>query len=62
MHELLALPPHAMLATRRVARADLVATYADVDALPVADFVEGFYHPQTQATLQALVAKLKGKG
>lgn len=62
MHELLALPPHAMLATRRVARADLIATYADVDALPVADFVEGFYHPQTQATLQALVAKLKGKG
>lgn len=62
MQEVLDLPQHAMLATRRVARADLVATYADVDALPVADFVEGFYHPQTQATLQALVARLKSKG
>ncbi|MDE2316073.1 MAG: enoyl-CoA hydratase/isomerase family protein [Xanthomonadaceae bacterium] len=61
MQEVLDLPQHAMLATRRVARADLVATYADVDALPVADFVEGFYHPQTQATLQALVARLKSK-
>ncbi|MBD8873035.1 enoyl-CoA hydratase/isomerase family protein [Rhodanobacter sp. DHB23] len=62
MNDLLALPPHAMLATRRVARADLIATYADVDALPVDDFIEGFYHPQTQATLQALVARLKSKG
>lgn len=62
MDELLALPPHAMLATRRVARADLVAIYANVDALPIDEFIEGFYHPQTQATLQALVARLKGKG
>jgi len=62
MDELLALPAHAMLATRRLARADLVATFADVDALPVDDFVEGFFHPQTQATLQALVARLKSKG
>jgi len=62
MNDLLALPPHAMLATRRVARADLIATYADVDALPIDDFLEGFFHPQTQATLHALVAKLKSKG
>jgi Delta3-Delta2-enoyl-CoA isomerase len=62
MNGVLALPPHAMLATRRVARADLVATYADVDALPIDDFLDGFFHPQTQATLQALVARLKSKG
>lgn len=62
MNGMLALPPHAMLATRRVARADLVATYADVDALPIDDFLDGFFHPQTQATLQALVARLKSKG
>ena len=61
MHELLSLPPQAMLATRRVARADLVATYADLDALPIDDFLAGFFHPQTQSTLHALVAKLKGK-
>ena len=61
MDELLALPAHAMLATRRLARADLVEVWADVDALPIDDFVEGFYHPQTQATLQALVARLKSK-
>lgn len=62
MDELLALPAHAMLATRRLARADLIATYADVDALPLDDFLEGYFHPQTQATLQALVARLKSKG
>jgi enoyl-CoA hydratase/carnithine racemase len=59
--ELLALPPHAMLATRQLARADLAAAYADLDALPLDDFVDAFFHPQTQAVLQALVARLKSK-
>lgn len=58
--ELLALPPHAMLATRALARADLIAA-SDPDALPLDDFVDGFFHPQTQAVLQQLVARLKGK-
>jgi len=62
MGDLLALPSHAMLATRRLARADLVATFADVEALPLDDFLDGYFHPQTQATLQALVARLKSKG
>ncbi|MEW9571025.1 enoyl-CoA hydratase/isomerase family protein [Rhodanobacter sp. Si-c] len=62
LDELLARPVHSMLGTRRIARADLVAAWADVDALPIDDFVEGFYHPQTQATLQALVARLTKKG
>lgn len=60
--ELLKLPPHAMLATRTLARADLATAYADLDALPLDDFVEAFFHPQTQAVLQALVARLKSKG
>lgn len=59
--ELLALPSHAMLATRTLARADLAIAYADPDALPLDDFVEAFFHPQTQAVLQQLVARLKSK-
>ena len=60
--ELLALPSHAMLATRALARADLSAAYVDPDALPLDDFVDAFFHPQTQAVLQQLVARLKSKG
>ncbi len=59
--ELLALPSHAMLATRALARADLADAYADLDALPLDAFVEATFHPQTQATLQKLVARLKEK-
>ncbi|MEO9078665.1 MAG: enoyl-CoA hydratase/isomerase family protein [Rhodanobacter sp.] len=59
--ELLALPSNAMLTTRRLARADLADAYADLDALPLDEFVDAFFHPETQATLQALVAKLKSK-
>jgi enoyl-CoA hydratase/carnithine racemase len=62
LDDLLTRPAHSMLATRRIARADLVEVWADVDALPLDEFVEGFFHPQTQATLQALVARLKAKG
>lgn len=61
MRELLALPSHAMLSTRAIARADLAAAYADVDALPLDAFVDGFFHPETQAVLTALVARLKSK-
>jgi len=59
--ELLALPSHAMLSTRQVARADLADAYADVEALSLDAMVDGFFHPQTQATLQALVERLKSK-
>lgn len=59
--ELLALPAHAMLATRTLARADLAAAYADLYALPLEDFTDAFFHPQTQAVLQQLVARLKEK-
>lgn len=59
--ELLALPAHAMLATRTLARADLAEAYADLDALPLEDFTDAFFHPQTQAVLRQLVARLKEK-
>ncbi|RUL79852.1 enoyl-CoA hydratase/isomerase family protein [Dyella choica] len=61
LSETLALPAHAMLGTRRIARADLMTAFADVDALPIDTFVDATFHPQTQATLQALVERLKNK-
>jgi enoyl-CoA hydratase/carnithine racemase len=61
LRELLALPAHAMLATRALARADLAEAYADVDALPLDAFVDGFFHPQTQSVLQGLVERLRKK-
>ena len=61
LNETLALPSHAMLETRKIARADLTRTYADVDALPIDGFVDAFFHPQTQVALQGLVDRLKSK-
>lgn len=57
----LALPGHAMLATRATARAGLVATWARPDELPLDRFLETYEQPQTQAVLQALVARLKSR-
>ena len=59
--ELLALPSQAMLATRALARADLVAA-VDPDTLPLDDFLDAYFRPEAQATLQQLVARLKNKG
>jgi enoyl-CoA hydratase/carnithine racemase len=59
--DLLKLPPHAMTETRRIARADLVATFADQDARNVDAILEVWYAPEAQAVLQALVARLKSK-
>lgn len=59
--DLLALPAHAMLATRKLARADLAAAYANPDALPLDAFTDAFFHPQTQARLLEWMAKLKSK-
>ncbi|MGP1666318.1 MAG: enoyl-CoA hydratase/isomerase family protein [Rhodanobacter sp.] len=58
--ELLALPSHAMLTTRALARADLIAS-ANPETLPLDNFVDAFYHPETQMVLQQLVARLKNK-
>ncbi len=59
--DLLKFPPQAMRQTRRLARADLAAIFADPDALPVEQFLDGWFAPEAQTVLQALVARLKSK-
>lgn len=59
--ELLKAPPGAMLRTRAIARADLLAVWGNTEGLLDADFVDGFFSDETQATLHALVARLKSK-
>jgi Delta3-Delta2-enoyl-CoA isomerase len=61
LEELLALPSHAMLRTREAARADLRAVWQDIDALPLDHFIDAYFHPETQATLQQLVARLTAR-
>jgi Delta3-Delta2-enoyl-CoA isomerase len=58
--ELLKLPPQAMSATRRLCRADLIAAVSNPDALPIDDFVNGWFAEESQSVLRALVARLKG--
>ena len=61
LSELLKLPPRAMAETRRLARADLVAEFADPRTLPVEDFLDNWFAPEAQTVLHALVARLKTK-
>ena len=61
LSELLKLPPRAMGETRRLARADLAAVFADPGSLPVEDFLDGWFAPEVQTVLHALVARLKSK-
>ncbi len=58
---LLALPPLAMAATRRIARADLHAALDEAEQAPVDDFIDSWFGEEAQRTLKALVAKLKAK-
>ena len=60
--ELLKLAPNAMSETRRLARADLAAVFADPSSLPVEDFLDRWFAPEAQSVLTALVARLKAKG
>ena len=57
--DLLALPRKAMRETRALARADLAAIYADAAQLPVESFLDGWFAPDTQTVLKALVAQLR---
>ena len=57
LQQLLALPQHPMLQTRAIARADLVAAL-HADNIQMDRFIQGWYSPDTQQALQALVAKL----
>ena len=54
---LLALPREAMLQTRRIARADVVAAL-EPEHIELERFIESWYSPGTQAGLKALVARL----
>ncbi len=58
---LLALPAEAMLATRRQARADLVALFDTGLEQELKTVIEGWWHPTTQNTLRALVERLGKK-
>lgn len=59
--DLLKLPPHAMLRTRAIARADLVAVWGDTEGLLDPGFIDDFFAQETQNVLRALVARLKSK-
>ena len=58
----LALPPEAMAETRRLARADLHEMLGRSMNDPAEDFMARWFSAESQAVLQALVAKLKSKG
>jgi enoyl-CoA hydratase/carnithine racemase len=57
--ELLALPSGPMLATRAIARADIVAALDGFTDAHLQGFVEGWYSSDSQAALQALMLRLK---
>ncbi|MFY9561397.1 MAG: enoyl-CoA hydratase/isomerase family protein [Terriglobales bacterium] len=58
---LLALPAEAMTSTRRLARADLVAIF-EADLEPeLQRVIAGWWSPETQGTLRALVERLRRK-
>jgi len=62
LQALLALPPQAMLSTRRIARRDLRASIDDPAGLRLDDFLDAWFGEETQGVLRALVARLKAKG
>lgn len=53
------LPRQAMIGTRKLARADLVGMFGDMSELGVEAFVNTWFADHTQATLKALVERLK---
>lgn len=57
--ELLALPSAPMLATRRMARADVVAALDAFSDAHLDEFINNWYSPDTQTALQALMMRLK---
>ena len=59
--DLLKFPPQAMGETRRLARADLAAVFANPDTLPIEAFLDGWFAAEAQTVLRALVARLKSR-
>lgn len=58
---LMKLPRHSMTAMRRLCRDDLRAFFDDREALDLDAFVQVWFAEETQATLRALVERLKQK-
>ena len=61
LEPLLQLPRRAMLTTRALARAELARLFDDPASLPVEDFLDGWFAPEAQTALLALVERLRGK-
>ena len=59
LQELLALPSGPMLATRQLARADVVAALDGFQQSQMDAFLDGWYSPDSQRALQALMLRLK---
>ncbi len=57
----LKLPPEAMSETRRIARADLVASFDVAGAMDTGPFVDRWFSTEAQGVLGAMVARLKAK-
>jgi enoyl-CoA hydratase/carnithine racemase len=57
--EILSRPRGAMTATRALARRPLVAAFDEMGAQALATMVDNWFAPEPQATLRALVARLK---
>ena len=50
-----------MSTTRLRSRSDLIEVFAKANAISAEEFAEGWFGAETQATLKALVDKLKSK-
>jgi len=59
--DLLALPPHSMLGNRAIARAHFKQEFAGYTGEGIAAFVDTWFSDETQAVMNALVAKLKSR-
>ncbi|HMB56063.1 MAG TPA: enoyl-CoA hydratase/isomerase family protein [Arenimonas sp.] len=59
LEELLTLPNSPMLATRAIARADVIRALDGFGDADLQRFLDGWYSTDTQAALQALMARLK---
>ena len=58
LNELLALPSGPMLATRRIARAEIITALEGFDDAQLQLFLDGWYTPDSQAALKAVMQRL----
>ncbi|WP_035054644.1 enoyl-CoA hydratase/isomerase family protein [Andreprevotia chitinilytica] len=61
LQTLLAVPRRAMLETRAISRADIIAAYANPAGLKLDRFTDDWFAPETQQALRAMVARVKNK-